>query len=1061
MKKTFMLVLILFWGGQLLFGQTKTITGKVLDESGLGIPGVNVYVKGTTNGTSTDIDGGFVLKTIGNETVLVFSFIGYINKEVNVGNRTSVNVTLEEDTQAIQEVIVVGFGSQKRENVTGATSYVKMDQLLGDRPIVSSAQALQGVAAGLQVVSTSGRPGATGTSLSIRGMASISGGGSPLVLVDNVPMSLEDINPRDIESVSVLKDAAASSIYGARAAFGVVLITTKKAKKNQPIKFNYSATASFSTPSELPEKATTREFVSALQDFGVYRYFSNQNVDQWDDFLNQHASDSNLYPDGYAVDESGIIYRLEDTDVIGDFLDNAGVAQVHNFSFSGGSEKISYRVAAGYSDEDGVLVTDNDSYKKYNINASLNSDLTSNLKSTTNIFYRSSKRTNPIGAYSSAIQYPMYTPSGFWEMENGDVLPFDTPTNLEKYKIPSTTNTDNIRMFQKLDFTPFKDFTISGEYTFQKGFTTTRSTNNQLKTVSYHKYTANASSPENTRYSRGYSDFKNHALNLYGKYDKSVGNHNFGLLAGFNKEQRINEGFSVYRKNLISVDVPGIDTGIGEQGGSDSYGDWSVMGYFGRLNYNFKEKYFIEANGRYDGSSRFAKGSRFGFFPSFSAGWNIAKEPFMESIVEQVSTLKLRASWGEIGNQNTSDLYPTIPGYTTPETRWINPGVDLLYTTINPAQLVSSNLTWETVQTTNIGLDASFLKNRLATSFDVYSRKTLDMLMPGAQLPEILGTPAPFGNTADLNTRGWEVELSWKDKIGDFSYGLNFNISNNETEITKYDNPAGLLGTGSRSKRYGGQINGDIWGYVTDGYYGVDDFVSGTLDAHLSGPDRQLNDGVVMRENRGNLPYPGDIKYKDLNGDGMINNGNSTLEDSGDRKIIGNTNRKYQFGLNGYATYKDFDFSFALNGVGKRDLPLNGDLIWGYQGQFDHIYKHQLDYWTPDNQDAKYPRMYGSNGVGSNYGESRQTQTKYLSNGAYLRIKNITFGYSLPQTLLSKLNVEKLRLFVAGDNLFTFDHLAKGLDPDYNNAPNDDPFTTNKGTYPIMRSFSFGLNVTF
>lgn len=1056
MKKTLLLVLILFWGGQLLFAQTKTITGKVLDDTGLGMPGVNVSVKGTTNGTSTNIDGDFVLMGVDKTSVLVFSFIGYLNQEVKVDNQTSFNVTLKEDTQAIQEVIVVGFGSQKRENVTGAASYVKMDQVLGDRPIVSSAQALQGVAAGLQVVSTSGQPGATGTSLNIRGMASISGGGSPLVLVDNVPMSLEDINPKDIESVSVLKDAAASSIYGARAAFGVVLITTKKAKKNQAIKFNYSATASFSTPSELPEKATTREFVSALQDFGVYRYFSNQNVEQWDDFLNQYAADPNLYEDGYAVDEAGIIYRLEDTDVIGDYLDNAGFAQVHNFSFSGGSEKTSYRVSAGYSDEDGVLVTDNDSYKKYNVNASLNSDLTSSLKSTTNIFYRSSKRTNPIGSYGSAIQYPMYTPSGFWEMENGDVLPFDTPTNLEMYKIPSTTNTDNIRMFQKLDFTPVKNLTISGEYTFQKGFTTTRSTNNQLETVSYHKYTANASNPENTRYSRGYSDFKNHALNLYAKYDKSVGNHNFGLLAGFNKEQRIMEGFSVYRKNLISVDVPGIDTGIGEQGGSDSYRDWSVMGYFGRLNYNFKEKYFIEANGRYDGSSRFAEGSRFGFFPSFSAGWNIAKEPFMESIVEQVSTLKLRASWGEIGNQNTSDLYPTIPGYTTPETRWINPDVDLLYTTINPAQLVSANLTWETVQTTNIGLDASFLRNRLATSIDVYSRKTLDMLMPGAELPEALGTPAPYANAADLETRGWEVELSWKDKIGDFSYGLNFNISNNETEITKFDNPAGLLG-----QRYVGQTNGDIWGYVTDGYYTVDDFVSGTLDAHLSGPNRQLNDGVVMRENRGNLPYPGDIKYKDLNGDGVINDGNNTLEDSGDRKIIGNTNRKYQFGLNGYATYKDFDFSFALNGVGKRDLPLGGDLIWGYQGQFDHIYKHQLDYWTPDNQDAKYPRMYGSNGVGSNYSESRRTQTKYLSNGAYLRIKNITFGYSLPQALLSKLNIEKLRLFVAGDNLFTFDHLPKGLDPDYSNAPNNDPYTTNKGTYPIMRSFSFGLNMTF
>ena len=1056
MNRTLLLTLILLALSQVVLGQTKTITGKVLDESGVGIPGVNVTIKGTVTGTSSDIDGGFQLSDVKEGSILVFSFIGYQVSEIPLGNETNITVTLKEDTQAIDEVVVVGFGSQKRENVTGAASHVKMDQVMGDRPVVSSAQALQGVSAGLQVVSTSGQPGATGTSLNIRGMASISGGGSPLVLVDNVPMSLEDINPRDIESVSILKDAAASSIYGARAAFGVVLITTKKGKKNQPIKFTYSATASFTTPSELPEKATTREFVDALQDFGVYRYFSNQNVGQWDEFLDKYAQDPNQYPDGYAVDDGGVVYRLEDTDVIGDFLDDAGFAQVHNFTFSGGSDKISYRVAAGYSNEDGVLVTDNDSYEKYNVNASLNTDLTSKLKSTTNIFYRSSKRSNPIGAYSSAIQLPMFAPTGSWEVPSGDILPFDTPANLERGKIPSTSNTDNIRMFEKLDFTPIKDVTLSAEYTFQKGFTTTRSTNNQLRTVSYHKYTENASSPENTRYSRGYSDFKNHALNIYGKYNKSLGNHNMSVLAGFNKEQRIMEGFSVYRKNLISVDVPGIDTGIGEQGGSDSYKDWAVMGYFGRFNYNYKEKYFLEANGRYDGSSRFAEGSRFGFFPSFSAGWNIAREPFMESVVDQISSLKLRASWGEIGNQNTADLYPTIPGYTTPETRWINPAVDLLYTTINPAALVSANLTWETVQTTNIGLDASFLKNRLATSIDVYSRKTLDMLMPGAKLPEVLGTAAPFANAADLDTRGWEIEISWKDKIGDFNYGLNFNLSNNETEITKFDNPAGLL-----SQRYEGQINGNIWGYVTDGYYTVDDFVPGTLDAHLSGPDRQLKDGVVMRENRGNLPYPGDIKYKDLNGDGVINNGNNTLDDPGDRKIIGNTNRKYQFGLNGYGSYKNFDFSFVLNGVGKRDLPMGGDLIWGYLSQFDHIYKHQLDYWTPDNQDAKYPRMYGSNGVGSNYGESRQIQTKYLQNGAYLRIKNISLGYSLPSSVLNKLNIEKLRFFISGDNLFTFDHLPKGLDPDATKASANDPFTTNSGAYPIMRSFSAGLNLTF
>lgn len=1070
MKKSLLLLFAFTFYALLTYGQNVTIKGQVTTSDQLGLPGVTVVETGTTNGTVTNVDGNYELTLSSSDAVLTFSFIGFMSQDIAIAGKSTIDVLLEEDTQDIDEVVVVGYGTQKKENVTGATSYVRMDELIGDRPIVNSAQALQGISAGLQVVSTSGRPGSTGTSLNIRGFTSINGG-SPLVLVDNVPMSLNDVNPRDIESVSVLKDAAASSIYGARAAFGVVLITTKKAKKNQPIKFDYSTTTSFDSPSELPEKATTREFVEALDDFGVFRYFANQQTDKWLNYLDQYDSDPSQlsfikdpisgtdYP--IVIDpESGIYYPLADSDIIGDLLDNSGFSTIHNFTMSGGGEKISYRINAGYSYEDGVLVTDNDSYKKYNINAYLSSDLTSNLKSTTSIYYRSSVRSNPIGSYGSAIQLRMYDPIGFFELPDGEVMPFASPANMERFRIPSTKDVDNLRLFQKLDYTPFKDFTISGEYTYQKGFTTTRAVDNQYGFASTFKFVANPVIPENTRYTRSYSDFINNALNIYGKYNKSINNHNFGLMAGFNKENRISESFSVYRKNLISVDTPGIDTALGEYGGNDGYSDWAVMGFFGRLNYNYKEKYFFEANGRYDGSSRFADGSRFGFFPSFSGGWNIARESFMES-VEQISSLKIRGSWGEIGNQNTSDLYPTIPGYSTPETRWINLDTDLRHVTINPAQLVSPYLTWETVQTTNIGLDASFFNNRLATAFDIFSRKTLDMLIPGEELPAILGADAPFANAADLETTGWELEISWKDKKGAFNYGVNLNLSDNSTVITDFDNPAGLL-----SQYYVGREIGEIWGYVTDGYYTVDDFVEGTLDAHLSGMNRELKDDVVQVENAP-TPYPGDIKYIDLNGDGVINSGNGTLEADidpetgeviprtgpGDRKIIGNSTRGFQFGINGFASYKNFDFTLILNGVGKRDLNLDGDLLWPYRGQFDHIYKNQLDYWTPDNQNAYFPRVYGNptDNSGSNYSRSRYTQTKYLSDGAYLRIQNITLGYTLPNVVLKKLNISKLRIFVAANNLITFDNLPTGLDPDQ---------STN-GVYPIMRSFSVGLNLTF
>jgi TonB-linked SusC/RagA family outer membrane protein len=494
---------------------------------------------------------------------------------------------------------------------------------------------------------------------------------------------------------------------------------------------------------------------------------------------------------------------------------------------------------------------------------------------------------------------------------------------------------------------------------------------------------------------------------------------------------------------------------------SDSYADWRVLGYFGRINYNYKEKYFLEANGRYDGSSRFPAGSRFLFLPSFSAGWNVAKEPFF-SKYESLSILKLRASWGEIGNQNTADYYPAIPGYEDFNASWINLDNDQRYLSLRPGQLVSNSFTWEKVRTTNLGVDIGLFRDKLSASFDIYKRETIGMLAAGLDLPKILGTEAPDQNIADLETNGWEFEIGWKDKKGDVRYGLNFNLFDNNSKITNFLNESGLI-----DRNYIGREIGEIWGYVTDGYYTIDDFVEGTLDADLSGPFRQLKNGVPVIENAP-VPYPGDVKYADLNGDGVINAGNSTLvveldeagnpiprTGPGDRQIIGNSTRRYQFGLNGYVGYKGLDLSFVLSGVGKRDLwrANNGDIIWPFPSLFDHIYKHQLDYWTPDNQDAYYPRVYGNpvGNTGSNYGNSRQVQTKYLSDESYLRIQNITIGFSPPQSVIKRLKVDNLRIFLSGNNLFTFDNLVKGLDPDQ----------TSNGYYPIMRNYSFGLNLTF
>ncbi len=1065
--------------------QAKEIKGQVVDESGFPLSGASIIVKGTTNGVAADFDGNYTI-TANDSDIIIVSYIGYITQEIAVSGKTTINATLIEDASQLDEVVVVGFGTQKKESVTGATSYVKMDAIIADRPITNTADALQGIAAGLGVTVGSGQPGNSATAINIRGFTSINGG-SPLILINNVPGSIDDINPQDIESISVLKDAAASSIYGSRAAFGVVIITTKQARRGQKTRFSYSTTTSVSTPSDLPEKATTREFVEALNEWGVQSYFAGQNVQDWLGYINTYDSDPsqlNLATDPvngttYPIHfDGGQYYPVADADPIGDFLDHFGYSTIHNFEMSGGAEKLAYRISTGYSFVDGIMVTNKDNFKKYNINAILDADLTDKLKSTTNIIYKSSVQSRPNARYSNAIQVRMYDPTGWFEYEpEGVILPFDTPGNVVRYTEPGKTYDENLRLFQKLQWAPLKNVTLTGEYTYEKNDRNLVSVNNGQRFVSSFRFnptTTATNALNNTSLARTKSNRVYNALNLYGKYNVNLGNHNIELLAGLNREEANFEQLSTSRNGLIDPTTPTFNLAEGENINiSERFYDWAVVGYFSRFNYNFKERYFLEANIRYDGSSRFASDDRFAVLPSFSAGWNAAKEPFMES-VDFINLLKPRVSWGEIGNQrtvfprtNTDDYYPTIPGYSPFDASWINLDTDLRYLTFDPAQLVSGGLTWERVVTSNIGLDIGMLNNRLTGSFEVYKRETIGMLAPGQPLPTVLGTEAPFQNVADVETIGWEAQVGWSDRKGDFSYNINVNVFDNTSEITKFDNPAGLL-----SDFYVGQKLGQIWGNVTDGYYTVDDFVPGTLNADLSGANRQLLDGVVQIEGAP-TPYPGDIKYKDLNGDGVINNGNNTLiteldsngnpvtnadgvitTGTGDRKVIGNTGKRYQFGINGSMSYKGFDMSFVLSGVGKQDRWRSSDLIWPWPGTFDNIYKHQLDYWTPDNQNAYYPRIHGdasSGNLDSNYGRSRRVQTKYLSDESYLRIQNITIGYSIDSKFLDKWNIDKFRFFIAGSNIHTFDKLPKGLDIDQGS----------NGVYPIMTNYSVGFNLSF
>ena len=1029
--------------------------GIVLDEAGLPLAGANILEKGTTNGTQTDFDGNFKLDLAAAKATLVVSYIGFSTKEVPVTEGENLTITLEEDSAALEEVVVVGYGTQKKENVSGATSTVNFEEVIADRPISNSAAALQGAIPGLQINVGSGRPGAEGASINIRGYQSLNGG-EPLILMDNVPVNMSDINPNDIASISVLKDASASAIYGGRAAFGVILITTKKSKKGSKPKLTYSSSISFSSPAELIEPASPLQFVQTIKDAGVDNYFSGQDTGIWIDLIKQYNQDpaSIETKNGVYTDEMGQFYPLRHNDIVGDFLDDTGFTQIHNIGFSGGGEKSSYRVSLGYYDEDGIMASSNDSFKRYNLNAYLQSELSNNLTASLSTNYRSSTTLNPVANYADAVRLRTFSGFDEFKLEDGSTVPFGAPGNIARYRTPGKVDNRNIRLTGKLVYRPIQDLAITGEYTFQNSVGNSRSSNNGVLFYSPFRFEPDPIPP--TNYRRSNTDIVFKALNLYASYEKSIQDHNFSILVGMNDESSYRESFSAGIDNLISPELPTLGLGTENPTNGDSFGEWAVQGAFGRIGYNFKQKYFLEASGRYDGSSRFPSADRVGFFPSFSGAWTLSRESFFEPVKDVVSFLKFRGSWGDIGNQNIG-LYPYLPTLSAYNAPWVNPNSSIRYTSLSTPGLVSSSFTWERVRTLNFGADMNFFSNQLNTSLDIYTRTVFDILAPGADLPGILGTNAPQQNTATSETKGWEFQMTWRDGIGeDFTYNLGFNINDNDAKIVKYDdNKVGLL-----SSFYEGQTIGELWGYVSDGFYTVDDFVEGTLNADLR--NGTLKDGVVSIE--GVSPNPGDAKFVDLDGDGVITNGNNTAfytidENSGnivaktgpgDRKIIGNTNRHYRFGIHGGARYRNLDFSVRINGVGKRDFYNSGQLYFPYVGEFDNVFAHQTNYWTPENTDAYYPRNYPLGGI--NYGSSRRTQTRYLQDGSYLAISNISLGYSMPSTVIERMFLNRLRFTLSVENPFISDNLPPGLNPEFGSAG---------GNYPFQKKFSLGVNLEF
>ncbi len=772
------------------------------------------------------------------------------------------------------------------------------------------------------------------------------------------------------------------------------------------------------------------------------------------ELLDQYKKDpSSLQTAGDGIYKEGnALYFLNEKDLVKNMLETS-FQHTHNLSVSGGTEKLRYRLSAGFVDNDGVLLTNKDGYRRMNVSSFISADVTDWFTQEATLSYGHSKRTTMASAAGSvySLRLASYYPEGNMPEGYGvggdDNLPFFTPKNQVLLASQNKNINDNPRIFLKSILKPIKNLEIAFEYTFDKNM------------YDYHYYTGKQSfttiqggkdtypAKDSLTKQKRYTDYN--AINLYGTYSFDLAkDHHFKVMAGFNQESSYRETVNASSELQAVIEVPSLGGGTGTISATDSYNEYAIRGGFFRVNYDYKGKYLLEVNGRYDGSSKFPKDSRFGFFPSVSAGWNIAQEKFMEGTQGWLGSLKLRASYGVIGNQNIA-AYSFIPSMSLSNkySGWLVDGKYVTAVTSLPG-LVSTSFTWEDAATTNVGIDFSLFNSRLTGLVEWYQRDTKGMLAPGMQLPAVVGADAPTQNTADMRTRGWEVNLNWRDKMGDFGYRVGFNLSDSKSEITKYDsNESKLL-----SNYYEGMEMGEIWGYVYDGFYTVDDFEDTK--------SWKLKEGVVKIN--GTNPRPGDVKFKNLRdddqGENLIYAGDGTLENPGDRVRIGNNTPRFLYGINLGASYKGFDLSVFMQGVGQRDVWLANAMIFPLYNDFKFtpLYEGTQNYWRPvdeaagdftcANPDAEFPRIYGGYGnSGSNYRQS----DKYLSDASYLRIKNVSLSYTFPKNWVNKISLTSLKAFVSVENLATFSSLPKGVDPE-----------TLGWNYPAFRTISFGLNLS-
>lgn len=1021
--------------------QSSTIRGKVIDTNGDPVIGANIVEKGTTNGTTTDVEGNFSINAKSGST-LVITFIGYVREEVKANAGRRMEIILQEDSETLEEVVVVGYGTMKKADLTGSVATVG-SEVIEDRPLTNLGAGLQGAIANLNISSSNGAPG-TGSTFNIRGTTNLSGGG-PLVLVDGIEMDPNLINPQDVKDVTVLKDAASASIYGARAAFGVILITTKTGFVSQKPVVSLSANYSINVPTVHANYMNSMEYTQWMNDANTTSNGSNYFDDITMEHVRNYYNDPvNNLPVFHHPDDAASKYRYcGNTDWYEALNKKSYPMQQYNISVQGGSETAKYMTSAGMFQQDGISKWTDEDYKRFNVlqhvNYKVNNWLQVGLRATLSMVKMNTGPQNKYGSNSlgatipgdSRPLMPVYHPDGHFAGYCGDGYFTNQAAWLSQGGSAEMRNNNMYATaFAKLN--PFEGLEINFDYTYNYY---NYSFKNHVR--EYIDYDADGNqgsifphtSPNQVSYNKRESQYD--VFNAYATYKKKINKvHALEGMIGFNQENATYKGVGLSRNNLIANDIPFLNLATGDRSTSDYMNQWAIRGAFFRLFYAYDDKYLVQVNGRYDGSSRFPKDDRFAFFPTFSLGWRLSQEKFWKPIAHIVNDFKIRGSYGALGNQvllqGGNDMYyPYISTYTTGEVGYLFSGEKQMG--VYAPGLVSDQLTWETVKQWDLGFNFSMFDSKLTGEFDYYVRTTEDMLTKSKTLPSILGVSEPQMNAADLRTSGWEVALTWKSALQNgLAYSATLSLSDYQAEITKYDNPTKNLS----DNYYEGKKLGEIWGFVTDGLFQSDEEAS------------SWNQSKIV----GYTQYAGDIKFADLNGDGEVTRGENTVNNSGDLKIIGNETPRYNFGIRGTAEYKGFDFTLFFQGTMKRDIiPSKTFYLSHYTSEWSVPQKMNYDYWREDNRNAFFPRAR-MNGSAVN-----ENQTRFMLNGAYIRCKQLALGYTIPKYITEKAKISKLRVYFNADNLFEFSGMPDTFDPEL--------ATVN--AYPFIRSFSFGANLTF